>query len=244
MFYSNLKIKAYEYREDMDYFFSFLYVIGTYELQINPKSVECSFGKDEFELEPKSANGGPVPKKLVTYFQESVSFNFTLDLSGVIPSVPDSGDWINFYAFLPSEANYFLGLEYSIEKLKEVTIYPLEETHMPPYVHLIWGDISLKGFVSNLGINYTYFNTFGYAVRAEISITIEEYINQEIIESKFRSPDLTRIPTIKVGDTIPALCKRFYSDKKYYLKIAEINNLPSFRRLKLGEKLLFPPLEK
>ena len=115
---------------------------------------------------------------------------------------------------------------------------------MPPYVHLIWGDISLKGFVTNLGINYTYFNTFGYAVRAEISITIEEYIDQKVIKSKYRSPDLTRIPTIKVGDTIPALCKRFYSDKKYYLKIAEINNLPSFRRLKLGEKLLFPPLEK
>jgi hypothetical protein len=244
MFYSNLKITAYEYSTDWDYYFAFLYQVGTYELQINPKSVECSYGKDEFEFEPKSANGGPIPHKLVTYFQESVSFDFTLDLTGVIPSVPDSGDWINFYAFLPSEANYFRGLEPSIEKLKEVTIYPLIETHMPPCVHLIWGDISLKGFVSNLGINYTYFNTFGYAVRAEISITIEEYIDQKIIKSKLRSPDLTRIPTIKVGDTIPALCKRFYSDKKYYLKIAEINNLPSFRRLKLGEKLLFPPLEK
>ena len=115
---------------------------------------------------------------------------------------------------------------------------------MPPYVHLIWGDISLKGFVCDLGIEYTYFNSDGKAVRADISIEIEEFIDQNVIESKFQSPDITRIPTIKVGDTMPALCKEFYSDKKYYLKIAEINNLPSFRRLKLGEKLLFPPLEK
>jgi len=230
MFPSNLSIKAYSSSAYTD-------LLGSYTLQINPGSVTCSYGKDDFEgSEPKSANGGAIPHKLYTYFKESVSFNFTLDLTGVIPSVPDGVG--------PSETIYFSGLEDSIKKLKEVTINPLRSTHIPPYVHLIWGDISLKGFVSNLGINYTYFNTFGYAVRAEISITIEEYVNQEIIESKFRSPDLTRIPTIKVGDTIPALCKRFYSDKKYYLKIAEINNLPSFRRLKLGEKLLFPPLEK
>jgi hypothetical protein len=132
----------------------------------------------------------------------------------------------------------------SIKKLKKVTIDPLRSTHMPPYVHLIWGDISLKGFVRDLGIDYTYFNSKGKAVRADISISIEEFIDQNVIETKFQSPDITRIPTIKVGDTIPALCKEFYNDKKYFLKIAEINNLPSFRRLKLGEKLLFPPLEK
>jgi hypothetical protein len=115
---------------------------------------------------------------------------------------------------------------------------------MPPFVHLEWGSISLKGVVTDLGIEYTYFNSFGYAVRAEISITIEEFIDQNVEQSKYQSPDITRIPTIKSGETLPALCKEFYSDKKYYLKIAEINNLPSFRRLKLGEKLLFPPLEK
>jgi hypothetical protein len=242
MFPSNLKIKAYQQYIDIDSFLSIfgLSEIGSYELQINPGNVKCSYGKDEKEFEPKSANGGPIPYKLVTYFQESVSFDFTLDLTGVIPSVPD-GDW---YWMLPSEINYFLGLEDSIEKLKEVTIYPLRETHMPPYVHLTWGDISLKGFVSDLDINYTYFNSFGKAIRAEISITIEEFIDQKVIEAKYQSPDITRIPTIKVGDTLPAFCKEFYGHKKYYLKIAEINNLPSFRRLKLGEKLLFPPLEK
>ena len=227
---SNLIIKAYSSLAYTD-------LLGTYQLQINPGSVICSYGKDDNEeIEPKSANGGAIPHKLVTYFKESVSFNFTLDLTGVIPSVPDG--------VMPSEINYFSGLEDSIKKLKEVTINPLRSTHMPPYVHLIWGDISLKGFVCDLGIEYTYFNSDGKAVRADISIKIEEFINQNVIESKFQSPDITRIPTIKVGDTMPALCKEFYSDKKYYLKIAEINNLPSFRRLKLGEKLLFPPLEK
>jgi hypothetical protein len=145
---------------------------------------------------------------------------------------------------LPSEISYFMGLDDSIEKLKGVTIYPLRSTHAPPFVHLVWGDISLKGVVTELGIEYTYFNSTGSAVRAEISITIEEFINRDVEESKYQSPDITRIPTIKSGDTLPALCKEFYSDKKYYVKIAEINGLPSFRRLKLGEKLLFPPLEK
>lgn len=230
---SNLTIKAYSSS-------GFNELKGTYKLQINPGSVKCSYGKTDDkdkEIEPKSANGGAIPQKSTTYFKESVSFNFTLDLTGVIPNVPDG---VN----PPKKDNFFSGLNDSINKLKKVTIDPLRSTHMPPYVHLIWGDISLKGFVGELGIEYTYFNSEGKAVRADISIKIEEFIDQNVIETKFQSPDITRIPTIKVGDTIPAFCKEFYSDKKYYLKIAEINNLPSFRRLKLGEKLLFPPLEK
>lgn len=237
----NLYIRAYSSYASMSW--GYFASLGTYQLQINPASVKLSYEKSDGEVKPASANGGAIPQKSATYFKQSASFNFTLDLTGVIPSVP-AAEFINIYYFLPSEVSYMLGLEYSIEKLKKVTIYPLRSTHMPPYVHLIWGDISLKGIVSDLGIEYTYFNSFGYAVRAEISITIEEYIDQKVIAAKFQSPDITRIPTIKVGDTLPALCKEFYSDKKYYLKIAEINNLPSFRRLKLGEKLLFPPLEK
>lgn len=230
---SNLTIKAYSSS-------GFNELKGTYKLQINPGSVKCSYGKKEDndkEIEPKSANGGAIPQKSTTYFKESVAFSFTLDLTGVIPNVPDG---VN----PPKKNNFFSGLNDSIKKLKKVTIDPLRSTHMPPYVHLIWGDISLKGFVNDLGIDYTYFNSKGKAVRANISISIEEFIDKNVIETKFQSPDITRIPTIKVGDTIPAFCKEFYSDKKYYLKIAEINNLPSFRRLKLGEKLLFPPLEK
>jgi len=238
----NLSITAYAKYSYISW--GWFFSEGSYQLQINPASVKLSYGKSGGDEEkPTSANGGAIPQKSATYFKETASFNFTLDLTGVIPSVPGA-EFINIYAFLPSEVNYFLGLEYSIKKLKEVTILPLRSTHMPPYVHLVWGDISLKGIVSDLGIEYTYFSSFGKAVRAEVSITIEEFINPSIIESKFQSPDITRIPTIKVGDTLPALCKEFYSDKKYYLKIAEINNLPSFRRLKLGEKLLFPPLEK
>jgi len=234
----NLSITAFETYEDISW--GYFWSVDSYQLQINPGSVSCKYGKNEGDDEPSSANGGAIPQKSPTYFKETVSFKFTLDLTGVIPSVPD-GDW---YWMLPSEISYFMGLEDSIEKLKGVTIYPLRSTHAPPFVHLVWGDISLKGVVTDLDIEYTYFNSTGSAVRAEVSITIEEFINREVEESKYQSPDITRIPTIKAGDTLPALCKSFYGDKKYYLKIAEINNLSSFRRLKLGEKILFPPLEK
>ena len=106
MFPSNLSIKAYSSSAYTD-------LLGSYTLQINPGSVICSYGKDDFEgSEPKSANGGAIPHKLYTYFKESVSFNFTLDLTGVIPSVPDGVG--------PSKTIYFSGLEDSIKKLKEI----------------------------------------------------------------------------------------------------------------------------
>ncbi|MFN6020677.1 MAG: hypothetical protein ACK49F_09885, partial [Bacteroidota bacterium] len=184
----NLSITAFETYEDIAW--GYFWSVDSYQLQINPSSVSCSFGKNEGDDEPASANGGAIPQKSPTYFKETVSFKFTLDLTGVIPSVPD-GDW---YWMLPSEISYFMGLDDSIEKLKGVTIYPLRATHAPPFVHLVWGDISLKGVVTDLGIEYTYFNSTGNAVRAEISITIEEFINRDVEESKYQSPDITRIP--------------------------------------------------
>jgi len=215
--------------------------ILTYQVQINPASVVCSFGKNEgSEEEPASADGGAIPQKSPAYFKETISFQFTLDLTGAHPETPDGGT----YGTIPSASNFSSGLDASIKKLKNVTIVPLRATHAPPFVLLVWGDITLKGIVTAFDINYTYFNTQGKAIRAAINLTIEEFINREVEESKYQSPDITRIPTIKAGDTLPALCREFYGDARYYAQIASRNDLPSFRRLRMGTRLVFPPLEK
>ena len=62
--------------------------------------------------------------------------------------------------------------------------------------------------------------------------------------SYFMSPDITRIPKVKDSDTIVDFCEKYYNDKNFYLKVAEHNNLPSFRKLKTGSNLEFPPIKK
>ena len=62
--------------------------------------------------------------------------------------------------------------------------------------------------------------------------------------SYFMSPDITRIPKVKESDNLIDFCEKYYNDKNFYLKVAEHNNLPSFRKLKTGSNLEFPPIKK
>jgi hypothetical protein len=98
--------------------------------------------------------------------------------------------------------------------------------------------------VTEFGIAYTRFNSSGEPIRAKISLSVVEEIDESVISREFQSPDITRIPTIKDEDTIITLCNEFYDDPKYFIRVAEFNNLPSFRKLKAGSVLQFPPLEK
>jgi nucleoid-associated protein YgaU len=56
------------------------------------------------------------------------------------------------------------------------------------------------------------------------------------------SPDLTHIRTVKVGDTLPAMCQAIYKDSSYYIKVARFNNLINFRKLEPGTEITFPPV--
>ncbi len=62
-------------------------------------------------------------------------------------------------------------------------------------------------------------------------------------EANRQSPDVTHIITIKHGDSLPALCYRVYNNTTYYLDVAQFNELTDFRNLKIGSRLIFPPLK-
>jgi hypothetical protein len=84
----------------------------------------------------------------------------------------------------------------------------------------------------------------GDPIRADIGFSLVEEVDETVISREFQSPDITRIVTVKDGDTLIGLCESFYEDPKYYLQVAIYNNLPSFRGLKIGSQIEFPPLEK
>jgi hypothetical protein len=79
-------------------------------------------------------------------------------------------------------------------------------------------------------------------LRAKIELNLTE--SKSTSNPLFRSPDISRIPTIKEGDNLIQFCEKFYDNRELYIKIAEINNLPSFRRLKEGQSIQFPPIKK
>ena len=231
-FNQNLSLSAYT-KFDKGQVSTFSYV-GKYELQINPENISLSFDQPPSE-EPQSAAGVPATPKAPAYNKQTIKVNFIIDNSGAVPTAPDNLSFFNMNGD---------SIKDSIDQLLEVTVKPTNDTHSPPFVKLQWGAFSLVGKVFDLTIDYTYFNVSGDPVRAAISFTLKEEVDEVVISRSFRSPDITRIITVKDGDSLIALSESSYDDPKYYLQIATYNNLPSFRGLKLGSQIEIPPLEK
>lgn len=231
-FSSNLSLKAYQKFANGQPSSPLFW--GTYELQINPENLSISFGEiDKKDDEPASAAGIPVSAKNAAYNQQKVNVKFTIDNSGAVPSWPDS-----VWGFAGDS------IKDSIDQLLRVTIKPTRATHAPPFVEMKWGKFILVGKVKNLTIDYTYFNSSGDPVRAVVGFMLEEEVDEKVISREFQSPDITRILTVKDGDSLIALSELSYDDPKYYMQIATYNNLPSFRGLKIGSQIEIPPLEK
>jgi len=107
---------------------------------------------------------------------------------------------------------------------------------------VIWGDE--KPFVGRMGdlrITYTLFHPSGVPLRAEIQI---DFIGHDLQESERNSPDLTHQHTVTQFDTLPLLTEEVYGDAGFAWQVAAANNLTHFRRLKTGETLFFPPIER
>ncbi|PRY88608.1 hypothetical protein [Mongoliibacter ruber] len=211
---------------------------GEYSLQLNPEEVDLTFdikknSSDEDE-EPTSAAGMPVNDKNKLYNRQKISIEFIIDNTGAIPVFPDG---IGTKVAGKS-------IKESIDLLKKVTVKPTRASHRPPFIKLEWGKLLLVGVVDSLAIKYTLFNTSGDPVRALVKFSMEEEVDEKVISREFQSPDITRIITIKDGDNLNAMCDSFYDDPRYYISIASYNDLPSFRKLKIGSALQFPPLEK
>lgn len=232
-FNKNLSLTAYsKFANGQTSFFSY---VGKYELQINPENISVAYGEPPATDEPNSADGKSTTRKSPVYNQQTININFTIDNSGAVPSAPDNLSFFNFNGD---------SIKDSIDQLLEVTVKPNQESHSPPFVVLQWGALMVIGKVFDLNIDYTYFNIQGDPVRAAISFTLVEEVDEVVISKAFRSPDITRIITVKDGDSLIALSDSSYDDPKYYLQIASYNDLPSFRGLKLGSQIQIPPLEK
>lgn len=133
-----------------------------------------------------------------------------------------------------------------IEAFKLATYHRVPETHRPPYLIMIWGTFIENVVLTSLNITYELFSPQGIPIRAKLNAGFKtcKPLLQELNESFLNSPDLTHTRTVKAGDTLPLLCKEIYGDEEQYLKVAAVNKLANYRKLKPGATLYFPPFAK
>jgi len=113
------------------------------------------------------------------------------------------------------------------------------------YLKISWGKLISKCVLKNAEISYSLFNSDGSPLRAKVKATFSENVEDtlRVAEERNNSPDLTHYRTVTQGDNLPLMSNRIYGDASYYIQVARFNNLSNFRKLEVGQRLLFPPIK-
>ena len=145
----------------------------------------------------------------------------------------------NVYARYRPETLYF-------ECLLDMT-NALDDDREKKPVHDVVNDLEQRLYCYKaLETEYTLFDLDGIPLRAELKVTLTGYCSQKEENKRFpkRSPDVSRMVTLKEGQTLAALCNEVYGDPLLVGEVARFNNLNGYRNVPSGTKILLPMLKK
>ena len=200
-------------------------------LPINPESYTENL-KVEYEKKKGQGNQGTNPKYTATSPKE-LKLDFVLDGTGTVEGYEASLKELP----VPEQITRFLGTVYSVNG----TI------HQPNRLKINWGEhLVFDCVLSGVDINYTLFKPDGTPIRAKLSATFLNYIEEEkrVKEQDNNSPYLTHVFPLRGGETLAYKAYEIYGATNYYLQVARANELTSFRNVQEGRELVFPPIEK
>jgi hypothetical protein len=221
---TKLRIKGYK-----DERFSQEVADGEFNTLLNPENYRISYQISQNESQAQGTSSA-APRFNKT-LPEDLQLDFIFDRSGVIKGYEDkSGE----------------GIIGDIEKFKKVVLDYNGDQHKPNYLVVSWGSLLFKGSLKDMEITYKLFKPDGTPIRATIRATFKGFIedNLRVARENNNSPDLTHIRIVGEGDTLPLMTFRIYGNSKYYLEVAKANKLVNFRKLKPGQQIFFPPIEK
>jgi nucleoid-associated protein YgaU len=117
----------------------------------------------------------------------------------------------------------------------------------PPLVRLNWGkppgrsDFPFTGVITSLNQTFTLFSNNGKPLRADVSMSLTEFIDAEL-DLRFTDPELTT-RRIQRGDTLSNIAADVYRDPAQWRVIAEANQIDDPRQLNIGRLLSIPDLK-
>lgn len=193
-----------------------------YVLQVNPATIKY---KKEIEITIEGPLGRQFnAPKYAGHKPIEFSFNTILDATGALS--PDKD------------------IAQEMDRLEKIMYNVDGEIHRPYYLKISWGSFIFNGILKSIESEYTLFTSEGSPLRVKLSFSFTGYMDN-LLAAKAEnrcSPDLSRLITLKAGESIPQLCKNIYGDSSYCTEIARINHLVSFRNVKPGISLMFPAL--
>lgn len=205
------------------FFEQFSPAVFEYEVMFNPSKYAQKY-KSNFNLDQAMGSKGTLPK-FVDVQPQTYSFEFVIDGTGATGQKRD----------VPEDVKKFF---------RTTGFYG--EIHAPLFLTLSWGTLVVRGLMESADVTYDLFDSDGKPLRARINASFKEIIPdliRTLVEAK-SSPDLTHVRVVQEGDTLPLMAQRIYGDASFYIQIAQANNLSTFKKLKVGSQLIFPPIDK
>ena len=197
------------------------------ELPMEPEQI--SFGnsihyRDDRQL---GSTGGDI--RFEKYGPATLSLKFTIDCTGVVEGT------------LPGDSVYD-----KVNDLADLLYVYNSDGHSPSYVVVTYGELLFKGRLEKMDTKYQLFSSGGVPLRATVSLVFKRFMTGKEERKKFskQSPDMSRLVTVKEGETLPYLCHRLYGDSLLVREVARFNELDSFRNIPAGTQPLLPPLKK
>lgn len=210
-------------------------VVKTFELPVNPESYTQNY-KVEYNTQ-RGQGGQSTDARFNSTAPEELRLDFFFDGTQTIE---------NYGNKTAAEKPKYETVQKELTDFLE-TVYLMEgEIHRPRFLQITWGTFKFSCILKNLDINYTLFKADGEPLRVKIAATFLNYIAQEerVARERKNSPDLTRIRNVKQGERLDLMTSEVYNTPQYVLQVAKANNLSSIRKLKQGQELRFPPLDK
>jgi len=132
-----------------------------------------------------------------------------------------------------------------IAKLKAIIGFngDLHETNR---LLVVWGSQLFSGVYRSLTVKYTLFRPSGIPLRAVVSLSFSEAKEPlaGLKELNLASSDLTHKRLVRDHDRLDLMCYQIYNESRFYIEVADANDLTTFRKLESGQELVFPPTEK
>ncbi|RNL91720.1 LysM peptidoglycan-binding domain-containing protein [Sinomicrobium pectinilyticum] len=201
---------------------------GEFTTLLNPEKYTYHY-KTEQNDDQASGTSAAAPK-FNKKLPEELELEFVFDRTGVITGHENTDD----------------GIIDDLEAFKKVVLDYDGEEHKPNYLMIAWGSLLFKGAMTQMDIEFKLFKPDGTPIRAVAKGKFKGFVEDNLRAAKEnnQSPDLTHYRIVRDGDTLPLMTYRIYGDPRYYLEVARVNKLDNFRKLKTGQELFFPPLQK
>lgn len=220
---------------------------AVFEVQMNPESLSHNFKIKYNEPETKGDGEGQTEIQMDGIEPEVLDLKFILDGTGtVMDNSLISPDLVNLGADLVDSSAQLTYVFQKITQLKTTIYNFVDESHSPPTLVVNWGKLIFIGIMDELSINETLKHPSGLPLRAEINLKIKEQGLPASASAALSllSPDLTRHHKVQAGENLVRICDDVYEEEKYYLEVAKVNGLTNFRKLKPGQHLILPPIDK